>query len=106
MIMQVGCDCNAKVATNALSCFRETPLFRLLKSRVLPEWLHTVTDEEYKPLSAECNYKILTLYRQHQLNYAKNQDWQNLEDWEGSERITGKSIGYDCLQVWNYMVPC
>jgi len=49
MIMQVGCDCNAKVmvvqtdcqgATNALSCFQETPLFRLLKSRVLPEWLH------------------------------------------------------------------
>jgi len=90
LITQVGCDCNGKVrfvqtdwpgATNDLSCFRETPLFQALRSRAMPEWAHIVADEAYTPLSGECNFQILTPYSQHQLNSAKSQDWQNLQDW-------------------------
>jgi len=95
LITQVGCDSNGKVrfvqtdwpgATNDLSCFRETPLFHLLKSKQLPEWLNIVADEAYTPLSAECGYQILTPYSKHQLNTAKKQDWQNMQDWKA--RIT------------------
>jgi hypothetical protein len=91
LISQVGCDANAKIrfiqtdwpgATNDLSCFRETPLFLMLKNRQLPHWVHIVADEAYSPLSAECNGQILTPYSQHQLNTAKQNDWQNLQDWE------------------------
>ncbi len=95
LITQIGCDSSAKVrfvqtdwpgATNDLSCFQETTLFQLLKSKNLPEWLHIVADEAYTPLSAECNFQILTPYSQHQLNSAKKQDWQNVQDWEGRIR--------------------
>ena len=47
--------------------------------------MHIVADEAYSPLSAECNFQILTPYSQHQLNAAKQRDWQNLQEWE--ERI-------------------
>ncbi len=87
---QIGCDCNGKVcfvqtvwpgATNDLSCFQETPLFQALRSRTMTEWAHIIADEAYTPLSGECNFQILTPYSQHQLNSAKSQDWQNLQDW-------------------------
>jgi hypothetical protein len=87
---QVAFDSNAKVrivqtdwpgATNNLSCFKETPLFLLLQSRQLPEWLHIIADEAYSPLSVECNHQILTPFSKHQLNAAKKDDWQNLQDW-------------------------
>jgi hypothetical protein len=58
----------------------------LLKSKQLPEWLNIVADEAYTPLSAECGYQILTPYSEHQLNTAKKQDWQNMQDWKA--RIT------------------
>jgi hypothetical protein len=92
VISQVACDANAKVryvqtdwpgATNDLSCFRETALFALLKDKQLPHWVHIVADEAYSPLSAECSGQILTPYSQHQLNLAKQKDWQNQQDWEG-----------------------
>jgi hypothetical protein len=91
LISQVACDANAKIrfvqtdwpgATNDLSCFRETPLFLLLKSQDLPSWMHIVADEAYAPLSVECAGRILTPYSQHQLTVAKQKDWQNLQDWE------------------------
>ncbi len=91
LISQVACDANAKIrfvqtdwpgATNDLTCFRETALFMLLKSDNFPEWLHIVADEAYSPLSAECGWRILTPYSQHQLNSAKQKDWQNLQDWK------------------------
>jgi hypothetical protein len=91
LISQVGCDANAKVrfvqidwpgSTNDLSCFRETPLFLLLKNKELPHWAHIVADEAYTPLSAECGGQILTPYSQHQQNTAKHNDWQNQQDWE------------------------
>jgi hypothetical protein len=91
LISQVGCDANAKVgfvqtdwpgATNDLSCFRETPLFLLLKNKELPQWVHIVADEAYTPLFAECAGQILTPYSQHQLNTAKHNDWQYQQDWE------------------------
>ena len=46
--------------------------------------MHIVADEAYSPLSAECNFQILTPYSQHQLNAAKKRDWQNLQEWEES----------------------
>jgi hypothetical protein len=67
-------------ATNDISCFRETGLFRLLKNQDLPHWMHIVADEAYSPLSVECNWQILMPYSQHQLNAAKQKDWQNLQD--------------------------
>jgi hypothetical protein len=91
LISQVGCDANAKIryvqtdwpgATNDLSCFRESPLFLFLKSQDSPSWMHIVADEAYAPLSVECGGRILTPYSQHQLNSAKQKDWQNLQDWE------------------------
>jgi hypothetical protein len=94
LISQVACDANAKVrfvqtdwpgATNDISAFHETGLFRLLKDQDLPHWMHIVADEAYSPLSAECNWQIVTPYSQHQLNAANEKDWQNLQDWE--ERI-------------------
>jgi hypothetical protein len=94
LISQLGSDANAKVrfvqtdwpgATNDISCFRGTQLFHLLKTKQLPSWMHIVADEAYSPLSAECNFQILTPYSQHQLNAAKQRDWQNLQEWE--ERI-------------------
>ncbi len=54
----------------------------MLKNRQLPYWVHIVADEAYSPLSAECSGQILTRYSQHQLNTAKQNDWQNLQDWE------------------------
>jgi len=90
VISQVACDANAKVwfvqtdwpgATNDLSCFHETPLFLLLRNQQLPNWMHIVADKAYLPLSMECNGKILTPFSQHQLNTAKQKDWQNLQDW-------------------------
>ncbi len=54
LITQIGCDSSAKVrfvqadwpgATNDLSCFQETTLFHLLKSKELPKWLHIVADD-------------------------------------------------------------
>jgi dTDP-D-glucose 4,6-dehydratase len=86
LISQVACDVNAKErfiqtdwpgATNVVSCFRGTHLFLLLKSQQLPHWMHIVTDEAYSPLSVECAGRILTPYSQHQLNLAKQKDWQN-----------------------------
>jgi hypothetical protein len=77
LISQVGCDANATDwpgATNDLSCFRETPLFLLLKNKQLPHWVRIVADEAYTPLSAECGGQILTPYSQHQLNTAKHND--------------------------------
>ncbi len=44
--------------------------------------MHIIADEAYSPLSAECSGQILTPYSQHQLNTAKQNDWQNLQDWE------------------------
>jgi len=44
--------------------------------------MHIVADEAYSPLSAECGGQIVTPYSQHQLNSAKQRDWQNLQDWE------------------------
>jgi len=91
VISQVACDANAKGwfvqtdwpgATNNLSCFRETPLFLLLRNQQLPHWMHIVADEAYSPLSMECNGQILMPFSQHQLNTAKQKDWQNLQDWE------------------------
>jgi hypothetical protein len=91
LISQVACNVNAKIrfaqtdwpgATNHLSCFRETQLFLLLKSQDLPSWLHIVADEGYAPLSVECAGRVLTPYSQHQLTVAKQNDWQNLQDWE------------------------
>jgi len=91
LLSQVACDANAKVrfvqtdwpgATNNISCFCETGLFRLLKNRDLPHWLHIVADEAYSPLSVECNWQILMPYGQHQLNAVKQKAWQILQAWE------------------------
>ena len=91
LISQLACDAYAKVrfvqtdwpgATNDISCFRGTQLFNMLKNKELPNWMHIVADEAYSPLSAECGGQILTPYSQHQLNSAKQRDWQNLQDWE------------------------
>jgi hypothetical protein len=48
--------------------------------------LNIVADEAYTPLSVDCGYQILTPYSEHQLNTAKKQDWQYLQDW--TARIT------------------
>jgi hypothetical protein len=60
-------------------------LFQALKSKAVPEWAHFEADEAYTPLSGECHYQPLTPYR-HQLNSAKSQDWQNLQDWHARRR--------------------
>jgi len=98
LISQVACDSNAKVrfvqtdwpgATNDLSCFKETKIYSLLRSNLLPDWMHIVADEAYSPLSVECGHQILTPFSQHQLNTAKKEDWQNLQDWQ--DRVTENS---------------
>jgi hypothetical protein len=87
----VACDFNAKVcfvqadwpgAMNDLSCFREIKIYSLLLSKQLPDWMHIISDEAYSPLSVKCNHQILTPFGQHQLNTAKKEDWQNLQDWQ------------------------
>jgi hypothetical protein len=97
LITQVGCNSNAKVrfvqtdwpgATNHLSCFQEMPLYRLLKTKALPEWLHIAADEAYAPLSAEGNYQILTPHSQHQLNSAKNRTGKTFKTGKLGEKMT------------------
>jgi hypothetical protein len=69
-------------ATNDFSCFRKTPLYLLLQSNQLPNGIHIISDEAYSPLSVECNHQILTPFSQHELNTAKKEDWQNMQDWQ------------------------
>jgi len=76
LISQVGCDANAKIEPS------RNFFVLMLKNRQLPDWVHIISDEAYSPLSAECSGQILTRYSQHQLNTAKQNDWQNLQDWE------------------------
>ena len=82
LISQLASDANAKVrfvqtgwpgATNNISCFSRTHLFHLLKTKQFLSWMHINADEAYSPLSAECNFQILTPYSQHQLLNAVNQ---------------------------------
>jgi hypothetical protein len=80
LVSQLAADANAKIsfvqtywpgATNDISCFCGTHLFHWLKTKQLPSWMHIVADKAYLPLSAKCNFKILTPYILHQRNAAK-----------------------------------
>jgi hypothetical protein len=44
--------------------------------------MQIVGDEAYLPLAVECNNQILTPFSQHQLNNARQQDSNNLKEWE------------------------
>jgi hypothetical protein len=49
--------------------------------------MHIVGDEHYSPLAAECDNQILTPFSQHQLNSARQQDSNNLKEWEARMQL-------------------
>jgi hypothetical protein len=96
LIAQVGCDSYTIVrfvqtdwpgATNDLTCFRSTILYNLLCNRSLPDFMHIVGDEAYSPLAAECNNQILTPFRHHKLNSARQLVYNNLKEWEATMQL-------------------
>jgi len=61
-------------ATKDITCFRETPLNKVLHQKMLPEFLHIVCGEAYSALSVKHNNQIITPYSSHQLNTVKCYD--------------------------------